>query len=232
MQAAAPTQVMTDFNEHVARTHRGKSLAELVHVSPPTPMREGAVALIARFSDGMSFEKVGDGIRWIKAGVRGNQLHIETKVCCGFENYPNVIASHNTPKQQRDHTVRMCNYEGPGYLWPEMVVKRDSLAAEGLGIGCPRFNLVKLAGERLGAAFVIAYVYMIEQMSGDIAYKYGSCGPLADSHDVDTCNKSSAFGWHPDNHTQEDTPTGPYVEHSAICQCSPGKTSMAVAGLP
>lgn len=236
MQAEAPTQVMIDFNKDVAKKHTSKSLSELVHVSPSTLMRAKAAALIARFLDGKSFERDGDGIRWIKAGVRGNEFHIGTKFCFGFENYPNTLASCNLPKQQRNHTMRMRNYEGsrsgPGYLWPEMMAKRDSLAVQGLVIDRPDFNLDEFAGERLGAAFVIAYVYMIEQMSCDITDIRSSCGPLADSHDVDTTNKSSAFGWHPDNHTQEDTPPGPYVEHSAICQCSPGETSMTVAGLP
>ena len=42
----------------------------------------------------------------------GNELHIGTKFCCGFEGYGNVVASCNAPKQQRDHTMRMRNYEG------------------------------------------------------------------------------------------------------------------------
>ena len=236
MQEATPTQGMVEFNELVAQRHTGKLMSELVHVSPPTPERTKAAALIARFLDGKSFEKDSDGIRWIKAGAKGNEFHIDNKFCCGFESYPNVVALHKAPKQQRDHTMRMRNYEGdrrdPGYLWPEMVKKRDALAAQGFGMVCPGFNLDVFAQKRLGAAFVIAYVFMIEEMRSAIAAFRGSCGPLADSHDVDSFNNSSAFGWHPDNHTQEDTPPGPYVEHSAVCQCSPGKTSMTVAGLP
>ena len=235
MQAAQPTQDMVDFNKRVARKHTGKPLSELVRVLPPTPMRAKAAALIARFLDGKSFEKDRDGVRWIKAGARGNELHIGSKFGTGFEGYGNVVAVRNAPKQQRDHTLRLRNYEGdrnePGHLWPEMVAMRDALAAQGLGIGCPDFDLDAFAKERLGAAFVIAYVYMIEQMRDDVTAVRGSCGRLADSHDPDTFNKSSAFGWHPDNHTQEDTPPGPYVEHSAVCQCSPGLTSMTVAGL-
>jgi len=236
MQAATPTEGMVDFNNRVAEIHTGKPLSELVYVSPPTPMRAKAAALNARFLDGKSFERDGDGIRWVKAGKRGNELHISTKFCCGFEGYGNVHELNKRPKQQRNHTLRLRNYEGshtdPGYLWPEMVAKRDALAAQGFGIGLPGFDLDAFAEERLGAAFVIAYVYMIEQMRDEITAIRGSCGRLADSHDVDTFNKSSAFGWHPDNHTQEDVPPGPYVEHSAVCQCSPGETSMTVAGLP
>eukprot|EP00966_Prymnesium_polylepis_P336934 7391814-Prymnesium_polylepis.1 len=236
MQTELPTQAMVDFNVRVAQSHTAMPLSELVHVSPPTPMRTKAAALIARFLNGTSFKTDGDGIKWVKAGARGNELHISTKFCCGFEGYGNVHELNKRPKQQRNHTLRLRNYEGkstdPGYLWPEMVAMRNALVKDGLGIGIPGFNLDTFAEKRFGAAFVIAYVYMIEQMRGDIAAIRGSCGPLADSHDVDTFNKSSAFGWHPDNHTEEDNPPGPYVEHSAVCQCSPGETSMTVAGLP
>ena len=51
-----------------------------------------------------------------------------------------------------------------------------------------------------------------------------------DSHDVNNAKPFAKFGWHVDNHTEIDTKRGPYLHWTAVVQCSPGRTSMAVAG--
>ena len=129
-----------------------------------------------------------------------------------------------------DSSVETSDERDMGYIWPAMVNKRNELAGLGYRIG--EYNIVKLAKERPGAAFVIAYVFLIEEMQKDVAGIYGTCGDQVDNHAPNSANRSSAFGWHVDDHAAVDTPSrGPYIAHSAVCQCSPGTASMTVAGL-
>ena len=56
---------------------------------------------------------------------------------------------------------------------------------------------------------------------------------LVDFHLVDSANGLSAFGWHVDDHAEKDQGCAKkYIERSVACQCSAGRTSMVVAGLP
>jgi hypothetical protein len=108
---------------------------------------------------------------------------------------------------------------------------RDWLSQRGFGLDCEGFDLTAFAEKRLGAAFVIAYVYFVEQMELEVKRIHGSCGRFVDTHATDSLNPYSTFGHHPDNHAQVETPPGPYIGHTVVCQCSPGITSMTVAGV-
>ena len=82
-----------------------------------------------------------------------------------------------------------------------------------------------LDAQRPGAAFVLACVYLLDNMAGGRT--------LVDFHLVDSANGLSAFGWHVDDHAEKDQGCAKkYIERSVACQCSAGRTSMVVAGLP
>ena len=221
MKAWEPTHAMTDFNERIASRHTRRLLSDLVRVVPPTPERAAAAKVVAMLLDSASFD-TNDGVRWDGSGSGGKRLSISGVVCNAFEGYGLVVGDdaatvEEQETQQRDHTLRI---QRKGY--DALVAKRDALSKKGLGMA----QLDQLVSNgRLGAAFVIAYAYLMEQMQQET-----QGGPVVDSHGVDSVNPFSAFGWHPDDHAEQDAKPGPYIEHTVVCLCSPGQTSMAVAG--
>jgi len=228
---AEPLKGMEMFNKRCASKY-GKQLDKLVKVVKPTKQRACAATVVGKLLDHATFKRADckDGVDWIhggcdRRGIIGNRLSIDGVVCQGFGTYYFVEGKRGSAKQQMGNTLRVTRA-----MWEKMKEKRDALRLEGHGMGCVGFDLAQFAEKRLGAAFIIAYVFLLEEMKREVLKLRGSCGDLVDSHTPNSANPYAKFVWHTDNHAELDTPPGPYIEHSVTCQCSPGRASMAVAG--
>jgi hypothetical protein len=213
---------MVGYNRRVAR-HEGTTLQSLVHQLASTPMRAVTASIIARLLDGDSFDD--DGVRWVKHGSAGNELWVDNFPSAGYENYTNVQASTDSlvrlNQAQRNHTLSV--KRGSIDCW---FTKRDELHKAGIGLGIPGFDLEAFAQQRLGAAFVIAYVFLVEEMQREL----GDGFILEDSHMPDSACPEAAFGWHIDDHLESDSPPGPQLSRTVVCQCSAGRASAGIAG--
>ena len=64
----------------------------------------------------------------------------------------------------------------------------------------------------------------MEQLAGG-----PEASPLVDGHCVNSSDENVAFAWHVDNHAEQ-TKGGEYIEHSLVCLCSEGESSVMFAG--
>lgn len=216
--ATDPATVMVDYNEFVASDWARKPLDECVTVATAVDWCEKAASVTEQLMTRPSFES--DGIRWTaKDPIVGNLLEIGSTRCMGFEDYDGVLGDdvsiEQARKLQRDNTLR-----GTKTAYNKMKAKRDALQREGLSMD----DIDTLVIERPGAAFAIACVYLLEKMAGE--------RELVDFHFVNSASGLAAFGWHIDDHAEKDKGRPKrYIDRSVACQCSPGLTSMTVAGL-
>ena len=158
---AAPQ--MVEYNKRLAETYARQPLNELVSKSPATDLTACASSILNTFiSQSTSFE--GDGVKWIPAGANGNELHVGSEVGYGFGGYRHVRAPHPSREQQGKSTLR-----GLRPLYDAMVKMRGELLSELLPVdgNLSVEFLERVASNRLGAAFVIACVYLLEE-----AHKY------------------------------------------------------------
>ena len=228
------SEAMQNFNSRCA-SENGKQLHKLVQVVNPTDERACAAAVVVKLLDHDTFTRTDqDGVHWVRKGhkrrnVVGNRLQIDRVNAHGYSNYLFVEgkrADAEAAKQQLNSTMSVSPR-----MWTRMNEKRDEWKAQGLGIGCDNFSLETFADQRLGAAFIMAYVFLVEEMKKEVMRVHGSCGDLIDSHTPNSNNPYANFIWHTDNHAELNNPgEGPFIEHTVTCQCSPGRASMAVAG--
>ena len=217
---AAPQ--MIEYNKRLAETYAGQPLNELVSKSPATDLTACASSILNAFmSQPTSFE--GDGVKWIPAGANGNELHVGSEVGHGFGGYGYVRAPHPSREQQAKSTLR-----GLRPLYDAMVEMRDKLWSELLpaGVGLSVEFLQRIASDRLGAAFVISCVHLLEA-----ARAIADAGELEDFHLANAANPNASFNHHTDNHAEHDDPSGAYIERSVGCLLSDVESSMAVAGI-
>ena len=230
IHAKASSESANRRNRRAAEKFLKRPLSECCRALKPTRDRAAAATVVASLLDHPSFKTDRDGVGWVRKGCSrnaGNLLSVDGADCRGFGNYRFVEGKREAPMQQMEHTLRVVEH-----VWERMVARRDKLASEGHGMVCDGFDLACFAKERLGGAFVIAYVFLIEQMQSEVQKLYGACGPLVDSHTPNSANPYARFTWHVDDHAEQDSPRGPYIAYTVVCQCSPGVTSMAIAGLP
>ena len=226
MRDATATDAMAAFNRDVAK-YEGASLHSLVKAVDPTHMRAVAASIIARLLDSPGFDE--EGIRWESLGPSGNVLWIDGHPSVGYENYANVQIEYdkhnlegtlNAAQRNSTLSIKRASFE----LWRR---KADELCRAGHGLSAAGFNLETFSRTRLGAAFVIAYVFLVDEMQHEIGPQY----VLEDSHAPDSSNPAAAFGWHADDHLELDDPPGPHLSMTVVCQCSAGSASMGVAGV-
>ena len=245
MRAEAYTKAMAEHNRAIAK-HEGASLANLVRAFSATSMRRIAASIIARLLDSPGFDE--EGIRWERMGPAGNVLWIDGVPSTGYENYANVQLEFD--KRQMEGTLNVAQRNSTLSIkrvsFEAWRAKADELAKVGLSLSTPGFDLQTFSQERLGAAFVISYVFLMEEMQMEVdtmqreiegrASKSsngggGSLYSLEDSHAPDSSNPAAAFGWHADDHLEQDDPPGPHLARTVVCQCSAGNASMGVAGI-
>ena len=210
---------MVEYNENNSQKLDGRPIAESYKVIGPTDMSTKASAALHQLMQSTFFES--DGVRWTaKDGKLGNLLEVYSAyewkpVAMGFSDYDGVIGEgkqtvEQTRKLQRDNTLRV---KKMGYK--RLVRKRNTLESKGLTIE----NLVLLSHP--GAAFVIACVYLLEDMANgrdDI-----------DFHFVNSMSGLAAFAWHIDDHAEADQKQ--FIDRSRARQLSRGPTSMIIAGV-
>ena len=198
------------YTEAVAK-HEGRPIAKLVGISDPTT-DSTAASVAARTLLDMP-EYTGDGVSWSRK--KGNVLKVGgTVVGGGYQGYHLSQAKRHSDPEQRKCTLRI-KRKGIDRLFK----KRDSLAKKGLSVS----HLTQLAEEeRHGAAFVIAAVYLFEEMKRQAGGR-----PLVDVHFPDSANPHGAFLWHIDNHAED---VDKYIERTLICQLSAGRASVSIAG--
>jgi hypothetical protein len=220
MRGEVPTEAMINYNNQVAKA-QGCALEDRVRCVEPTPNRESAATIYASVLAGKSFKQ--GSVQWARGGGSSpNSLKVNGVGCgYGFENYGAVMGTGSGTAQQSSNTLR----SPTGALQTMMDKCAELEKNEQFGFECDGFDIRKLAEDRLGDAFVIAYVFLINEMQNEV-----KGGKAVDQHGVNSANPFAKFGYHVDNHAEVDSPPGPYIEHSVVCQCSPGLTSMAVAG--
>lgn len=213
------------------RLECAKELRRRARVFKPEGSRAAAAAVVARLLDHESFE--ARGVEWVRHGDRGNMLKIDGVECRAFGEYAAVHGSDPLTaehvREQQDHTLRIRR----GGL-TALRTKRDRLFKKGIGIGKSGFDLAAYADDDLASAFVIATVYLFDEMEATVIKVHGSqvgCGPQVDAHCPDSANPYASFDNHIDDHSEADGgPHKKYIEHSVACQCSPGATSMFLVG--
>ena len=190
------SEAMQDFNSRCA-SKNGKQLHDLVQVVSPTDERACAAAVVVKLLDHDTFPRTdNDGVHWIRQGrkrrdVLGNRLQIDRINAHGYSNYLFVEgkrADGEAEKQQLNNTMSISPR-----MWTRMKEKRDEWKAQGLGIGCDNFSLETFAKQRLGAAFIMAYVFLLEEMKREVMRVHGSCGDLIDSHTPNSNNPYANF---------------------------------------
>ena len=167
MRAEAYTKAMAEHNRAIAK-HEGASLANLVRAFSATSMRRVAASIIARLLDNPGFDE--EGIRWERMGPAGNVLWIDGVPSTGYENYANVQLEFD--KRQMEGTLNVAQRNSTLSIkrvsFEAWRAKADELAKVGLSLSTPGFDLQTFSQERLGAAFVISYVFLMEEMQMEV----------------------------------------------------------------
>jgi hypothetical protein len=211
MRATEASAAMEGHNKRVAAEHvPQQALSSLVQSIEPTPKRAAAAAAVARLLNHKSHE--ADGVKWVRKGAKGNQLTVGDVVLYGYGTYHYSTAKAHHSKRQLNNTL-VISSEG----FRAILAARDALASEAL-------DLLDLPTGRPAAGFIVAAAYLVEEMQRE-----AGGAPFIDGHCVNSANRQAAFAWHVDDHAEQEG--GAYIEHSCVCQCSEGATSMAVAGV-
>jgi len=251
-RAKASTDSMRKFNRKLAQLwaiRRGEATAarwdykkaglELRRRAksvPSNPLRATACRIIGNVLDSDGFEQ--DGVKLVKHGEHGNRLSIDDKHSAGFQGYDRVdgdSSAEHADAEQRNHTLRMKH----AFL-KKMRSKCTAIEkSDGIKIGEMEPSdleayLEALAKKSIAKAFVVAAVCLLGEGKRTVEAIHGSCGDEVDVHTPDTASPYASFGVHADNHSELDkgVPASQkkYIDHSVVFQCSPGKTSMKIAG--
>lgn len=191
--AVAPVPAMVEYNMAIAAEWAKKPLAECVTITPAVNFREKAASVLEQLLLRQSF--CSDGIRWTaRQAELGNLLEVDSTQCTGFDDYEGVLGEarlsiEQARRRQRNSTLRILR---TGYK--KMVQKRDRLR-EREGLGIEDLDAL-LHSNRRGAAFVIACIYLLEEMADG--------AELVDLHFVNSASSLAAFGFHIDDHAEQD----------------------------
>ena len=202
-----PSAAMVHHNQTLARYHK-KSIGAMVTDKAPTEMAAMASAAVARLLDHNSIR--GDGVKWTRYPKR---LEItsdgRTVAMTGYSSYGYSAAKRHSAKEQANNTL-MVTAEGLNLLKSLRAKLRESESDNDLM-------------SRPTSAFVLAVVLLFEEMQQLAGTNF------VDGHMPNSANPHSAFSWHIDHHAELNG--GEYIETSLVCQCSPGSSSIGIAGV-
>jgi hypothetical protein len=201
-----PSPAMVHHNQMLARYH-AKSIGAMVREITPTQVTASASAAVACLLDHSSIS--GDGIKWTRYPKRleiAFRAHKHTMT--GYSTYRHSAAKRHSAKEQANNTL-MVTANGLNLLKSLRAELRESESDDDLM-------------SRPTSAFVLAVVLLFEEMQQLAGTDF------VDGHMPNSANPNSAFSWHIDHHAELNG--GEYIETSLVCQCSPGSSSIGVAG--